>query len=250
MAGVTERAVPRAVPTVRARVGVRERDGHGHARRPRQPQDRRDDQRSAPTSIRAACRSTASDPQIMGQAVHKLCDAGRVDHIDINFGCPGGQGDPARRGRGGAGASRAAPSHPARRGLATHRRTACRSRPSSGWGCSTTGSPTSAPAKCAQRRVSRRSHCTPARCSSTTPARRGWDAIGELKQAVGTIPVLGNGDIWEADDAVRDDGRHRLRRRRRSVADASVVRGCSATSSKCCRVAPPRRAVRSAWCST
>ena len=30
-----------------------------------------------------------------------------------------------------------------------------------------------------------------------------WDAIGELKQAVGTIPVLGNGDIWEADDAVR-----------------------------------------------
>ena len=30
-----------------------------------------------------------------------------------------------------------------------------------------------------------------------------WDAIGELKQAVGSIPVLGNGDIWEADDAVR-----------------------------------------------
>jgi len=28
-----------------------------------------------------------SDPQIMGAAVHKLCDAGRVDHIDINFGC-------------------------------------------------------------------------------------------------------------------------------------------------------------------
>ena len=30
-----------------------------------------------------------------------------------------------------------------------------------------------------------------------------WDAIGELKQAVGSIPVLGNGDIWEASDAVR-----------------------------------------------
>ena len=41
-----------------------------------------------------------------------------------------------------------------------------------------------------------------------------WDAIGELKQAVAAIPVLGNGDIWEAADAVammRDD---RLRRRR------------------------------------
>ncbi len=30
-----------------------------------------------------------------------------------------------------------------------------------------------------------------------------WEAIAELKQAVGTIPVLGNGDIWEATDAVR-----------------------------------------------
>ncbi|MFE6733407.1 tRNA dihydrouridine synthase DusB [Microbacterium sp. NPDC057650] len=30
-----------------------------------------------------------------------------------------------------------------------------------------------------------------------------WAAIGELKQAVTSIPVLGNGDIWSADDAVR-----------------------------------------------
>ena len=30
-----------------------------------------------------------------------------------------------------------------------------------------------------------------------------WNAIGELKQAVTDIPVLGNGDIWSADDAVR-----------------------------------------------
>ena len=30
-----------------------------------------------------------------------------------------------------------------------------------------------------------------------------WAAIAELKAAVTTIPVLGNGDIWEADDAVR-----------------------------------------------
>ncbi|HEX3002723.1 MAG TPA: tRNA-dihydrouridine synthase, partial [Angustibacter sp.] len=29
-----------------------------------------------------------------------------------------------------------------------------------------------------------------------------WDAIGELKAAVTTIPVLGNGDIWSADDAL------------------------------------------------
>ncbi|WP_353113347.1 tRNA dihydrouridine synthase DusB [Microbacterium sp.] len=30
-----------------------------------------------------------------------------------------------------------------------------------------------------------------------------WSAIGELKQAVTSIPVLGNGDIWSADDASR-----------------------------------------------
>jgi tRNA-dihydrouridine synthase len=30
-----------------------------------------------------------------------------------------------------------------------------------------------------------------------------WAAIAELKAAVTTIPVLGNGDIWEAHDAVR-----------------------------------------------
>ena len=30
-----------------------------------------------------------------------------------------------------------------------------------------------------------------------------WNAIGELKHAVTSIPVLGNGDIWSADDAVR-----------------------------------------------
>lgn len=30
-----------------------------------------------------------------------------------------------------------------------------------------------------------------------------WDAIGELKSAVQSIPVLGNGDIWEAGDALR-----------------------------------------------
>lgn len=30
-----------------------------------------------------------------------------------------------------------------------------------------------------------------------------WDAIGTLKQAITSIPVLGNGDIWSAEDALR-----------------------------------------------
>ncbi len=46
-----------------------------------------------------------------------------------------------------------------------------------------------------------------------------WNRITELKEAVTSIPVLGNGDIWEADDA--------MRMMRTTGADGVVVgRGC------------------------
>ena len=41
-----------------------------------------------------------------------------------------------------------------------------------------------------------------------------WDAIATLKQAL-DVPVLGNGDIWEADDALRMVAHTGVRRRRR-----------------------------------
>ena len=55
----------------------------------------------------------------------------------------------------------------------------------------------------ARRRAAPRWACTRARPPSSTTARRDWDAIARLKQAVTRIPVLGNGDIWEAEDALR-----------------------------------------------
>ena len=46
-----------------------------------------------------------------------------------------------------------------------------------------------------------------------------WDAIARLKEHVRTIPVLGNGDVWEAPDA--------LRMMRQTGCDGVVVgRGC------------------------
>ena len=80
------------------------------------------------------------------------------------------------------------------------------------------------------RRRARPSRCTPAPPSSSTPAGPTGPPSAELKEAVTTIPVLGNGDIWEAADAARHDGRHRVRRRRRRPRAASAGPGCSATS--------------------
>ena len=41
-----------------------------------------------------------SDPDMLGRAVHLVCDEGRVDHVDLNFGCPAAK--VTRRGGGAA----------------------------------------------------------------------------------------------------------------------------------------------------
>ena len=66
-----------------------------------------------------------SDPEMMGRAVHRVCDAGLVDHLDLNFGCPAAK--VTRKGGGGA-----VPARPAllraivRRPSSQRRRTGCR----------------------------------------------------------------------------------------------------------------------------
>ena len=143
-----------------------------------------------------------SDPDIMGRAVHKLCDAGRVDHIDINFGCPA-----AKVTRQGGGA--AVPARPEL--LRAIVRAAVRN--ASPYGVPVTTKfrmglfddwvmHTRTGEICAEEGVAAIAlHARTVQQHYSGEAR--WEAIAELKQAVGSIPVLGNGDIWEAHDAVR-----------------------------------------------
>ena len=77
-----------------------------------------------------------------------------------------------------------------------------------------------------------------------------WDAIGELKAHVTTIPVLGNGDIWEAADAVRMMRGDRVRRRRRRPRLPRPAVAVRRPASTCSPAARRRRRARSASPST
>jgi nifR3 family TIM-barrel protein len=159
-----------------------------------------------------------SDPEVLGAAVHRVCDEGRVDHIDLNFGCPA-----AKVMRKGGGA--AVPARP--RLLRQIVRRAVRAAEPYGvpvtakfrmglWDDLRTDLTTGR--ICADEGVAWIAmHARTVEQHYSGEAR--WDAIGELKAAVDGIPVLGNGDIWEADDAVR--------MMRRTGCDGVVVgRGC------------------------
>ena len=157
-----------------------------------------------------------SDPEMMGRGRRPSCATrGLVDHVDLNFGCPA-----AKVTRQGGGA--AVPAKPALlraivRAAVTAadavRRPGHRQVPHGPR--TTTCSPTCAPAPvCEDEGVAYIAlHARTAEQHYAGDAR--WDAIGELKAHVTTIPVLGNGDIWVAADAVAMMRRHRLRRRRR-----------------------------------
>jgi len=142
-----------------------------------------------------------SDPVMLGEAVRMLCGAGRVDHIDINFGCPA-----AKVTRKGGGAA-----VPAKPNLL---RAILRSAIAA-------ATPYGVPVTIKFRKGlydSLLTHVTTGRIAAeegvaaiALHARTAeqhyagaadWSAIGELKAAVPEIPVLGNGDIWEASDAV------------------------------------------------
>jgi nifR3 family TIM-barrel protein len=143
-----------------------------------------------------------SDPEMMGRAVDALGRDGAVDHIDLNFGCPAAK--VTRRGGGAAvplkknllrAIVRAAVTTGAKYGIPV----TCKFRMGidddlltfvdTGLICEDEG----AAAIALHARTARQHYAPSAR----------WEAIAELKNAVRSIPVLGNGDIWEASDALR-----------------------------------------------
>jgi nifR3 family TIM-barrel protein len=140
------------------------------------------------------------DPLYVGEAVARLVAEGHVDHIDMNFGCPVRK---VTRKGGGA----AIPVKP--RLLARIVRAAVHAAGA-------------VPVTIKFRmgideglltfldagRVAQDEGCAAVALHARTAAQlydgeARWQAIAELKQAVTHIPVFGNGDVWEAADALR-----------------------------------------------
>jgi nifR3 family TIM-barrel protein len=140
------------------------------------------------------------DPGTVGAAVRMLVDEDRADHVDLNFGCPvpkvtrkgGGSALPWKRDLFAAivgQAVRCAAHVPVtvkmRKGIDTDHLTYLEA-----------GRIAAAEGAAAVALHAR----TAADFYSGTA---DWPAIARLKEAVTSIPVLGNGDIWSADDALR-----------------------------------------------
>ncbi|HET9217815.1 MAG TPA: tRNA dihydrouridine synthase DusB [Terriglobia bacterium] len=157
-----------------------------------------------------------TDPYYISEAVKRLVGEGRIDHLDMNFGCPVPK--VTRRGGGAAiplkpnllrGIIRAAVSN------AQHIPVTIKFR---------TGVNENLMTYLTAGRVGEDEGCAAVGLHARTAAQlyhghADWEAIAKLKQSVRTIPVLGNGDIWEAEDA--------LRMMRQTGCDGVIVgRGC------------------------
>ena len=139
------------------------------------------------------------DPVTIGEAVTMLVAEDRADHIDLNFGCPVPK--VTKKGGGAAlpwklelfraiveRAVRAAGPTPVtvkmRKGIDSDHLTYLEA------GRAAEGAGVSAVALHART------------ADQFYSGHADWDAIGTLKSTISSIPVLGNGDIWSAEDAL------------------------------------------------
>jgi nifR3 family TIM-barrel protein len=140
------------------------------------------------------------DPKTVAEAVTMLVAEDRADHIDLNFGCPVPK--VTRKGGGAAlpwkldlfreiveGAVNAAGDIPLtvkmRKGIDDEHLTYLEAaRAAQGAGVASIAL-----------------HARTA--ADFYSGQADWSAIATLKNAIGDVPILGNGDIWSAEDAVR-----------------------------------------------
>ena len=142
------------------------------------------------------------DPDTTFAAAKMIADEGMADHIDMNFGCPvpkvtrrgGGAALPFKRRLFGQIVAAAV------RGDRRHRHPGHREVPDRHRRRAIT--PTSTPAASPPRRARPRSRCTPAPRRSATPAARIGTRSPSSNSTSRAFPVLGNGDIFDADDAL------------------------------------------------
>ncbi len=140
-----------------------------------------------------------TDPVSLGQAVRILVEEQGVDHIDMNFGCP--MGKVTRHGGGAAlpwktdlfrSIVRAAVSNAGDVPVTVKFRKGIDDDHLTFLDTGLIAEEEGVAAVALHARTARQLYSGEA----------DWDAIAALKQAVTSIPVLGNGDIWTADDAL------------------------------------------------
>lgn len=157
-----------------------------------------------------------TDPHYTGEAIKRLVTEGKVDHIDMNFGCPVRK--VTRKGGGAA--------IPVKPKLL---RAIVRAAVQNAGDVPVTikfrmGIDDTLLTYLEAGRIGEGEGCAAVALHARTAAQlyaghAQWSAITALKEAVKTIPVLGNGDIWEGWDA--------LRMMRETGCDGVVVgRGC------------------------
>ena len=155
----------------------------------------------APDETPRSMQLYGTDPGPVGEAVRKLAGEGLVDHIDMNFGCPAPK--VTRKGGGSA-----VPARPAL--LRSIVRAAVQA--TQPYGVPVTikfriGLDAERTTMLTTGRIAEEEGCAAIALHARTAEQRysgraDWTAITALKQHVTTIPVLGNGDIWDAADAV------------------------------------------------
>jgi nifR3 family TIM-barrel protein len=141
-----------------------------------------------------------TDPYYIGEAISSLVNEHQVDHIDLNFGCP-----VRKITRKGGGAAIPLKQRLLRALIATAVNQAGKIPVTVKFRI---GINEQYQTYLTSGKIAQEEGCAAVALHARTAAQlysgeARWEAIATLKNTLSSIPVLGNGDIWEAKDAIR-----------------------------------------------